>query len=305
MESETKTTIGVPVQDLIRGTIERMSGEVPETEIIPTGLKAVDAMARGGVRRGQMILIGALRHLGKTALARQLGFNAGGNGYIVHNFFAESSNEEEGDAGAAVISGVPMQKLTRRNAPEKGDMSKLMGAVELWSKKNPEGEFNVKITYDNTPSLTLSKIESSCRLMKATTGLDIIFVDYLQMIQASGAENKDVKIREQIVSRDALRLKVLARQLGIVVYVLAQLNDEVKQTDEPQMTHIRESRGPANHSDVVLLLSAPPEGIGHDPNQSDKTITTRLLWNRKWRGVGTWTNPVELQFHGATQRFWT
>jgi replicative DNA helicase len=107
-----------------------------------------------------------------------------------------------------------------------------------------------------------------------------------------------------MLADDARRIKVLARQLDIVIYLLVQLNDEVAPEDTPEIRHIRESKGPSNHADVILLMSAP-DGISHNPTDENNHNHTqrRHLWVRKWRGVGAFSEPLNLSFNGASQRF--
>jgi replicative DNA helicase len=136
-------------------------------------------------------------------------------------------------------------------------------------------------------------------LLAATKGIDVVFVDYLQFMSTKSRPGQS---REQLVADDARRLKILARQLDIVIYLLVQLNDEITPEQEPLLSHLRESKGPANHADCVLLISAP-DGIAHDPSAASFATTKRLIWNRKWRGSGAFNKAIQIEFRGATQQF--
>jgi len=289
-ETSTDTTVGLTLKELWLQLHDRMSGTAPQSPPIATGITLLDRLTRGGPRRGQMVLLGGLRHTGKTALARWIAMNNGGT-HKVLCFFAESSNYEESNNTMAVAAGVPTSHFGGdARQTEKGTANAMIRTI---SGSIP----NVRI--DTEPNLTCDRIESKCRLLAATKGVDVVFVDYLQFMSTKSRPGQN---REQLVADDARRLKILARQLDIVIYLLVQLNDEITPEQEPLLIHLRESKGPANHADCVLLMRAP-EVIAHDPSASAYTTTKRLLWNRKWRGSGAFTKPIPLDFRGATQQF--
>ena len=290
-ESSSNETVGVTVKELLMGLVERMQGNEPETAKIATGIEKLDRLTRGGPRRGQMALIGALRHVGKTALARQIALNVGATGKNVLCFFAESSDHEESANTMAVLSGLPTSVFTGdHKTVAKSTVSKMVGVL-----RRPLPAVRI----DTEPNLSVDRIESKCRLLKATKGLDVVFVDYLQFLNSR--QSYKGQTREMMLSEDARRLKVLARELDVVLYLLIQLNDEIKPEEAPEMCHVRESRGPINHADIVLLMSAP-DGIAHDPTNPNGTHR-RMLWNRKWRGVGAFHQAIALSFRGSSQQF--
>lgn len=193
----------------------------------------------------------------------------------------------------SVESGLPVDRFT--------------GDAQTITKETVSGMMRVigqtKLHYrlDTDPSLTMDKIESRVKLLKATEGIDVVFIDYLQFMTTKQAYKGQT--RENMIAEDARRMKILARELDIIVYCAAQLNDEVKADDVPETHHFRESKGPVNHADIILMMNAP-NGISHDPTQREE-IQDRHLYNRKWRGVGAFSRPFELRFRGATQQFLT
>ncbi len=289
-ESSSSDKIGIPVEELWRSLIERMQGMTPQKPPIPTGIDQIDSRGRGGPRKGQMVLIGALRHVGKTALARQIALNCAKTGFQTLCFFAESSDEDEAANTMAVMSGVEFKNFTGDSRTiTKGTVSAMQRVLE---------DDKPKLRIDTEPSLSVDIIEYRCRVLKATKGLDVVFVDYLQFLHSKQTK---MQTREQVISEDARRIKVLARELDVVLYLLVQLNDEVQPHEIPELRHIRESKGPVNHADIIWLMSAP-DGIDHDPT-AESGIQRRQLWNRKWRGVGAFSVPFELKFKGSTQQF--
>jgi len=281
--------IGETLQTLWGGLVERMQGLAPEKEPIATGFANIDKNSRGGPRRQQLVVIGALRHVGKTLMVRQLMLNAGMAGYKCLGFLAESSPEDEAANTMAVMSGVPVELLCKQEGGASVGTMRAMGRV--MSATIPD------VRIDTEAGISVEMIETRCRVLKSTRGLDVIAVDYLQFLATRPQKGQT---REQVISEDARRLKVLARSLDCVLYLLVQLNDQIDVTEEPTLAHIRESKGPSNHADVVWLMSAP-DGIDHDPMEPDKP-QRRLLWNRKWRGVGAFSRPWNLTLDGPTQR---
>jgi replicative DNA helicase len=236
-------------------------------------------------------LFGGLRHTGKTAWARCCAINQGKAGYKVVCFFAESSDADEGVNSMAVLTGFPTKSFCGK---KKETLTKLLCEKMIDASRNVPD-----VSIDTTASLSVEMIENRCRYIKQTKGLDVIFIDYLQLLQGDMARGQN---REQYVSEQARRIKVLARELDCAIFMLVQLNDEVAPEDVPEIRHLRESKGPANHADCVMLLQAP-NGIGHKSNQGAEERQLRHIWNRKWRGVGASDEAWAIDFHGQTQRF--
>ena len=288
--AQSGAQVGENLKDVWTRLIDRMQGVTESKPAIATGIDVMDKRTRGGPRRGQFVLVAALRHVGKTALMRQIALNCA-RSYNVLCFFAESSEEEEAANTMAASSGLSVDRFT-------GD-SKTITKETVSGMMRVMNDVTPNLRLDTDPSLSIDKIESRCKLLKATSGLDVVFVDYLQFLNSRQAYKGQT--RENMIAEDARRLKILARELDIVVYCAAQLNDEVKAEEVPEVHHFRESKGPVNHADIILMMNAP-EGVAHDPSKPNET-QVRHLYNRKWRGVGAFTAPFGLKFKGSTQQF--
>lgn len=284
----TKMETGKTLKDLWLGLLNQMQHPETATQAIPTGIKKLDE-ARVMPRKGNLILIAALRHVGKTALARQLALNAGRDGHKVLCFFAESADMDEAISTMAASTRKPTAEFMK-NPVNNGIVSAIMGQL-----RNPIP--NIRI--DTEPRLTVELIELRCRYLKQTQGLDVVFCDNLQYFASKQGFKGET--REQSLSSQALRLKHLARELGIVIYLLCQLNDNVTADEEPNVEHLRESKGPAAHADGILLMSAP-DGIS-TPQSGETGMQRRHLWNRKWRMTGAHSHPFEIRFDGKSQHF--
>jgi len=190
----------------------------------------------------------------------------------------------------AASTGKPTADFTK-NPVQSGIMSAM-----AWQMGKPIP--NIRI--DTEPRLTVEMIELRSRYIKQTQGLDVIFCDNLQYFACK--QQFKGETREQSLSHQALRLKYLARELNVVIYLLVQLNDTITVEETPEISTMRESRGPAGHADCILLMSAP-YGIDYDQTGNGNTLQVRHIWNRKFRMVGAHTKPFEVKFDGKSQRF--
>ena len=285
----TKMETGKTLKQLWGELIEQMQNPETVTPAILTGIRCLDD-ARVSPRKGQLVLLGALRHVGKTALARQLALNAGNAGHKVLCFFAESADMDEAINTMAASTGKPTSDFTK-NPVQSGTVSAM-----AWQMGKPVP--NIRI--DTEARLTVDMIEMRSRYLKQTEGLDVIFCDNLQYFACKQQFNGET--REQSLSNQALRLKYLARELGVVIYLLVQLNDTITVEETPEISTMRESKGPAGHADCILLMSAP-YGIDYDQTGNGNALQTRYIWNRKFRMVGAHSKPFELKFDGKSQRF--
>lgn len=264
-----------------------MNGDSPQAggaERMPFGIGPLDSIVEGG-ERGRLLVIGAQTHVGKTALARAFACEMGMS-HKVGWFGMESSCEEEGLNTLSYVSRIRQGSLRRGMllAGEHGDLHRGM-------KRQPD------VHIDDTPGLTMAEIASRARTLKQRSGLDVLIVDYVQLM--GQAHSSRGATREQMISEDARRLKVLAGTLGVLVIALAQVNDEIDVTEGPGLQHFRESKAISKHADFVLTMSAP-DGI--ESEGGDEPVA-RDLWIRKWRGKGARSIPVRLLLHGPTQRF--
>lgn len=259
---------------------------------IPTGFNPIDAHTRGGPRRGQLVVVAAFRHVGKTAFLRHVALNTASSGFKTLGFFMESAAEEEAVNTLANHASVPSGEISPGSFnPTKGLIQRITASASA----------RLPLHIDTSGRQTMETISAKCRLAKATRGLDVILVDYIQLLATKPGYR--TQTREQIISEDAAELKRLARELNCVLYVGAQLSDAagIDPTTPPEMHHVRECKAIANHADVFLGMSAP-EGVEHDPTAAPRGVL-RDIWNRKWRGVGAFSRPFQMNFHGSTQRF--
>lgn len=213
---------------------------------ISTGLIDLDELT-SGLQRSDLIIVAGRPATGKSAFALNIAAHAAiREKATVAIFSLEMSKEQLVMRIMASESDVNMQKLRT------GDL----GATELLKiadRFNTVGESNILI--DDTPGVTVAEIRSKCRRIQAIHGLDMVIIDYLQLMQ-SGTK-RDSRVLE--ISEMTRGLKILARELNIAVVLLSQLSREPdKRKDHtPIMSDLRESGSIEQDADVIMMLYRP------------------------------------------------
>lgn len=222
--------------------------------VIPSPYPAVNKYAIGWLQ-GQLITVGARTSVGKSVIACQSMLTAAMAGKTVQMFSLEMSEFEVMDRIVSSMSMVDLSAIRTRPLMEK-ERERFSEALATYRK------LNIKI--DETPSVTIDYIRNKAlRQAQSDTGLDMIIIDYLQLI----TNNKKASRQEQVaeISRE---MKILAKQLQVPIMVLVQLNRESKDDPAdrlPQISDIRESGAIAQDSDIILLIHRKLEADEIDP----------------------------------------
>lgn len=212
---------------------------------IPTGYHYLDEIT-SGFDKGDLVVIAARPSMGKTTFALNLALNMAMEYNKTVGFFSlEMSAKMLGYKIISRIAQLPVNDIRRGNIPI-ANIQKLVDAVSLIFEK--------KIIFDEAESVTIFDIKQSARRLKSKYGLDIIFVDYLQLI--SPPAGTKIENRVQIVSDISKGLKQLARELGIPVVACAQLSraPEKRENKRPQLSDLRESGSIEQDADFVGFL---------------------------------------------------
>ncbi len=235
-----------PIQDVLLRNVEIIdanSRNQGKTVGIPTGFKDLDNLT-SGLHRSDLIILAARPAMGKTAfalnIAQQTATKAGASVLI---FSLEMSKEQLGQRLLAIQARVEMQKL-KTGSLERKDWDRLnMALDELHSSK---------IFIDDTPGVSIMEMRNKCRRLKAEHGLDLVVIDYLQLMQGDGRSDN----RQQEISAISRNLKLLAREMDCPVIVLSQLSRAVEQrTDHrPILSDLRESGSIEQDADIVIFL---------------------------------------------------
>ena len=210
---------------------------------IPTGFKDIDEKT-SGLQRSDLIIVAARPAMGKTAfalnIAQQSAVKAGSSVII---FSLEMSKEQLGQILLAMQARVEMQKLKQGDLDRK-DWDRITMALDELN--------NTKIVIDDTPGISIMEMRNKCRRLKAEQGLDLVVIDYLQLMSMQGKSDN----RQQEISTISRNLKLLAREMDCPVIVLSQLSraPEQRQDHRPILSDLRESGSIEQDADIVIFL---------------------------------------------------
>ncbi len=209
----------------------------------PTGFKALDDKLNG-LQKSNLIIIAARPAMGKTAFALNIAQqSAVKEGSVVMIFDLEMSKEQLGQRLLASQARVEATKL-QRGSLDKKDWDRVNLALDEMQK--------AQIFIDDTPGISLIEIRNKCRRLKAERGLDLIVIDYLQLMTSpERSDNRQVEI--SAISRN---LKLLAREMDCPVIALSQLSRAPEQRPDhrPNLSDLRESGAIEQDADVVIFL---------------------------------------------------
>jgi replicative DNA helicase len=285
---------------------------------IATGLRDLDTKM-GGLQPSDLIIIAGRPGMGKTALATNVAFNIARahraelqvdgtmktvNGGIVGFFSCEMSAEQLATRIIAERTGISSSSI-RRGGISEADFEKIRDySIELQS---------LPFYVDETGGLSISQLTARARRLKRQKGLDLIVIDYIQLLSGSGKRGNDNRVQE--VTEITTSLKALAKELNVPVVALSQLSRQVESRDDkrPQLSDLRESGSIEQDADVVLFVyreeyylanKEPRPGTPeHEKWQLDMGLAhgkAEVIIGKQRHGP---TGTVDLQFDGSVTRF--
>src|SRR6187431_361612 len=226
---------------------------------LATGLKDLDTKM-GGLQSSDLIIVAGRPGMGKTALATNIAYNvarawrgevrADGhidtvNGGIVGFFSLEMSAEQLATRIIAEQSGIPSSTIRRGGINER-DFEKIKDvAIELQ---------HLPFFIDETGGLTVAQLAARARRLKRQKGLDLLVIDYIQLLQGSSRRSQENRVQE--VTEITTNLKALAKELNVPIIALSQLSRQVENRDDkrPQLSDLRESGSIEQDADVVMFV---------------------------------------------------
>jgi replicative DNA helicase len=204
---------------------------------VPSGIKSLDSIT-GGFRGGQVIVIGAPTKGGKTALALNIAMRAAANEYPIGMISLEMSSGELLDRLVASLSGANVAELSTE--PTKALMDKIRWGIAQVSK--------LPIFIRDESSINPLQLRAAARRMVAAHGVKMLVIDYIQLIEPLNRKEN----REQQVAEASRTIKILAKELGVPIIALTQLNAD---------GYSRESRGIENDCDLFLKIQRDEKNI--------------------------------------------
>ena len=238
----------VPIKDVVLNALEKIesaskiSGSVTG---IPTGFLDLD-YKMSGLQPSDLILVAARPSMGKTAFVLNIAQHVA---FKVHKsvaiFSLEMSKEQLVNRLFSLEAQVDSQSLRTGNLKDE-DWEKLIESAGIIGKS--------KLIIDDTPGISISELRSKCRKFKLEQGLDLIIIDYLQLM--TGRVGGRSESRQQEISEISRSLKGLARELNVPVIALSQLSRAVEQRPDhrPMMSDLRESGAIEQDADVVMFI---------------------------------------------------
>lgn len=257
-------------------------------EGVTTGFTDLNRITNG-LHKSDLILLAARPSMGKTALALNIAANAARVGKTVALFSLEMSKTQLGNRLLSTMSDVDSMSLNTGNLSDE-NMRDLITALEQMEQ--------YKLFIDDTAGITLLEMRSKARRIKHEHGLDLIVIDYLQLMQG-GRSRLSEQNRQQEISEISRSLKALARELDVPILALSQLsrNVEMRAEKKPQLSDLRESGSLEQDADMVMFLYRD-EYYNRDDTSNQNIAELILAKNRNGP-----TTSIRLQFKKETMRF--
>ncbi len=284
---------------------------------IATGLRDLDTKM-GGLQHSDLIILAGRPGMGKTSLATNIAYNVARayqgelqpdgtmkaiNGGVVGFFSCEMSGEQLATRIIAERTGIPSSNI-RRGGITENDFEKIRDySIELQS---------LPFYVDETGGLSISQLMARARRLKRQKGLDLIVVDYIQLLQGSAKRGEN---RVQEVTEITTSLKALAKELNVPIIALSQLSRQVESRDDkrPQLSDLRESGSSEQDADVVMFVYREEYYLGnkeprpgtpeHEKWQIDMGLAhgkAEVIIGKQRHGP---TGTVDLHFEASVTRF--
>ncbi len=286
-----------PISDVLMDSvqeIEKLANNKGGITGTPTGFVDLDKLT-SGLHPSDFVILAARPSMGKTALALNIVQNValrahkkvGGEPRSVAFFSLEMSKEQLVNRMLCSEANIDSQRL-RVGELGDGDWESLWAACDVLNR--------AKIYIDDTAGITVMDMRSRARRLKSEHGLDLIVIDYLQLMQGSGKRNSGEN-RQQEVSEISRSLKALARELDVPVIALSQLSRTVEQTPSkrPMLIHLRESGSLEQVADFVAFLYRED----YYNHETENKYTELIIAKHRNGPVGL----VKLFFHKKITKF--
>lgn len=217
----------------------RSEGEGPKA--IPTGYPDLDRKLMGGIRRGELVIVAARPKMGKTAFAFNVALNCAEK-YSVLALSMEMPKDQIHDRNFAVVGGIPLPKVMDPRQMQPDDWTRFTSATQRIESMN--------LFLDDQGALRLMDVRLKARAIKRRHGLDLLVIDYLQLMDGEG-DNRNAQIEG--ITRG---LKALAKEMSIGIILLSQLNRDLERrpNKRPMPSDLRDSGAIEQDCDIALFL---------------------------------------------------
>ena len=265
--------------------LEKLYEEKSDVTGLTTGFRDLNKKING-LQRSDLLLIAARPAMGKTAFALNLVQNAALKGDAsVAVFSLEMSKEQLVQRMVAAQSSVELKKI-KTGTLAANDWPRITDGMAVLS--------GAKIHIDDTPGIKISELRSKCRKLKIEKGLDLVLIDYLQLMEGEGHNES----RQQEIAKISRSLKILAKELDCPVVALSQLSRAPEQRADHRrmLSDLRESGSIEQDADIVMFLYRDEY---YNPDTERKNIGEVIVAKNRHGETGT----VELVWFGEIQKF--
>ena len=284
--------------EVFQEIVARMSGE-GQNIAIPTGFSTLDQLV--GLGKGDLVILAARPSMGKTAFALNIALNVAGKNHRDESekktvaLFSLEMGADQLVSRMICSEGMLDSEKIKKGTLDNDDMMKLETAVHFLNQKN--------IFIEDSAFIKVNEVKAKCKLLKNEHGLDLVVIDYLQLLQGS----KRTDNRQQEVSEISRSLKQMARELECPVIALAQLSRSVESRHDkrPMMSDLRESGSIEQDADIVSFLYRSDYYRSEDADENEvqepsdvSTVEVIVAKNRNGQ-----TGTAELAFMKRYNRF--
>ncbi len=278
----------IPVSNIIQESVEivdRLYSRQEKITGVPTGYKDLDHLL-AGLQPSDLIIVAGRPSMGKTSLALGMAEKAALEGNAVVGIFSLEMSRAQ-----LVLRMLSSQAHLDSHAVRTGQLK----GPDWVALTEAAGKLEqAKIFIDDSGNLSVQQMRGKARRLKAEHGLDLLIIDYLQLMDGKGSSES----RQQEISDISRALKALAKELNIPVVALSQLSRAVEnRTDKrPMLADLRESGAIEQDADVVMFIYRDEV---YNPDTDDKGIANILVRKHRNGPIG----EVDLQFHDRYAKF--
>lgn len=285
---------------------------------IATGFRDLDRRM-GGLQPSDLIIIAGRPGMGKSSLATNIAFNIAhayeaapqadgtfkaANGGVIGLFSLEMSSEQLATRIISEQTEIPSSKIRRGEISEQ-DFEKLVGCSQMMQK--------IPLFIDQTGGISIAQLAARARRLKRQRGLDVIVIDYIQLMTGSSKRGNENRVQE--ITEITTGLKALAKELGVPIIALSQLSRQVESREDkrPQLSDLRESGSIEQDADVVMFIyreeyylknKEPKPGTLEytqwESNMNDARGKAEVIIGKQRHGP---TGTISLGFQGEFTRF--
>ena len=295
MRGESKALAGLEDGEAVQEVLDRFEAIQANPNVlrgIETGFRHLDRMTNG-LQRSDLIVLAARPGMGKTSLAMNIVENAClRKGYTAAVFSLEMPRTQLVKRLICSYGEVSMEKALSAKLVQK-DWKNLLLAADKMKKS--------KVFIDDSSRITPAQILSKCRRLKSAEGrLDLIMIDYIQLMEGELKGKSSPENRQQEIASITRDLKIMAKELNVPVIALSQLRRI--QTKEPQLSDLRESGAIEQDADIVMFINRPDALATKEELASGKIVkgAAELIIAKHRNGA---PGRVQLRFIGESTKF--